>query len=195
MQFYFPLCQWSNAWPCQTSSSSEHEDQDPQPGLPHPWSPGFEGAPPHLHYEQHTAVSIHGNVSWPFFSPCFTQSTKDLSAFLWLFSQYMPPFSSAACSIWQISGRFSSELTVKSSLSLLVLQCSSPVAEHKAFNLSALIFVTCKMGKIIFSTCHERSQYLLLITRMYNPRYRIWAFILLPSKSMQSSHWLKETSM
>lgn len=118
----------------------------------------------------------------------------NICAFPYLFSQYVSEgsFSSALCCICQISGRFSSELTVKS---LFVLPHSLPMAEHKAFNLSALIFVTCKMEKIISSNCHERSQYLSLITRTYNPRYHAWAFIFLPSKSMQSSHRLKESSI
>lgn len=101
------------------------------------------------------------------------------SASICLFSHLLPA----------VSAKFlEEELTIRSILSLLVLPCSLPVAEHKPFNLSALIFVACKMVKIIFSSCHERNQYLSLINRMYNPRYRTWAFILLPSKSMQNSH-------
>lgn len=38
LQFYFPQCQcqWSSVRLCQTSSGSEREDRDPQPGVPHP---------------------------------------------------------------------------------------------------------------------------------------------------------------
>lgn len=50
LQFYFPLCWWTNActlvWPCQTSSSSKHKDQDPQHELSHPLSPGSGGILP-----------------------------------------------------------------------------------------------------------------------------------------------------